>query len=1306
VRYGTTIRWGLLAVAVIIIVAAVGGYWVLKSAAFHQYALRKITAQVAESTGARAEIGSLDFSLSTLTAHLNNITVHGSESTGAKPLLQVEELTVGVKVLSVLHRQINLAELSIRHPVVHIQVDRQGKTNIPQPRPSQSSSQTNVFDLAIGHFAITNGEVDYNDKKTPLDADVYDLQTDVAFTSLSTAYKGAISYSNGQIAYAQYAPFTHSASIRFAASPSKLSIESAQAQIGSSKLSLHAEVSNFTEPSVTGDYDVIIHGQDFAAMLRPVKADGDVHMRGTIRYQSESNQPALRSLEVTGQLECNGLSATSPDGKIDIRKINAQYDLADGNLRVREIAVESLGGRIGADVEILNLDTKPAARVHAALEAISLRAVQQSVRQARSTPIAVSGTLDGVADATWTGSINNLRARSDLRVRANAKEKSSESSTVPVDALIHAAYDASSSSLVLRQSNLKTSAFTLTADGEVSHSSSLKIHAQISDLHQLEQLASSFVPSQTTLPAISGSATLDTTIRGSLQKPELSGQLDASNVHVEGSDWTQISTSFSASPSRFALSNGSLVNANQGRATFDATAALRDWSYAPENAIGANLNVRQMSIADLEHLAKVQYPISGDLSAHVSLTGSQLNPSGSGSANISNARAYGEPFQTLALKFNASNGSITAGVNVAASAGSAITELTFTPKTGAYKLKLDAPAVTLEKLHALHEKQTVRGTLSLSATGEGTLDNPQLNATLGAANLEVSQKMLAGLKANIAVVNKRANLTLDTQASQTSIHAHAQVELTGNYQTDASIDTGAIPLDTLFATFSTTVPAGFQGQTELHATLKGPLKNMALLEAHVTIPTLNAAYQELKIGNAAPIKADYANSVITLQPAELKGTGTSLRLQGSIPLSGSSSPNLTAQGTIDVGILRIFEADLHSSGTVSLDLHAAGSPSNPSIQGQVRLQDITMSTPTAPIGVENLNGTLNAQSDRVQISNLNGQVGGGEVSLGGSIIYRPNLQFALALQGKSIRLRYPTGLRTVLESNLALSGNMQSSTLTGRVLIESLSFTPDFDISKFGDQFSNSVSTPAQPGFADTVNLNVAVQSKENLSANSSQVSLEGAVALNVAGTAANPVITGRTELTSGELFYRGNRYQLQRGLITFADPNQTNPNLNVSVTTNVEQYNLTIGLRGTIDRLTTTYSSDPPLSTADVIHLIAFGNTTSESAAASNSQSTDAMVASSAIGAGLTNGVNSLAGLSSLQIDPLLGGNNQNPSARIALQQRVTKNFLFTFSTDVSQPGQEVVEGDYQINKRWSVTVTRDQLGGVTVAGRLHTKF
>jgi translocation and assembly module TamB len=160
---------------------------------------------------------------------------------------------------------------------------------------------------------------------------------------------------------------------------------------------------------------------------------------------------------------------------------------------------------------------------------------------------------------------------------------------------------------------------------------------------------------------------------------------------------------------------------------------------------------------------------------------------------------------------------------------------------------------------------------------------------------------------------------------------------------------------------------------------------------------------------------------------------------------------------------------------------------------------------------------------------------------------------------------------------------------------------------------------------------------------------------------------------------------------------------LNVSASTTVEQYNLTLNLRGPFDKLTTSYTSDPPLSTADIINLIARGKTTQESAA--SSQSTDSMIASQAASQ-FSGNVQKLAGISTLQIDPLIGGNNSNPSARIAVQQRVTKNFLFTFSTDVSQPGSEVVQGDYQINKRWSVSATRDQLGGVSVDGRLHTRF
>jgi translocation and assembly module TamB len=528
------------------------------------------------------------------------------------------------------------------------------------------------------------------------------------------------------------------------------------------------------------------------------------------------------------------------------------------------------------------------------------------------------------------------------------------------------------------------------------------------------------------------------------------------------------------------------------------------------------------------------------------------------------------------------------------------------------------------------------------------------------------------------------------------------VNLTGDFETDASVDTAAIPLDVLLATYASSVPEGFKGETELHATVKGPLKDKTKLEAHATISTLTATYQSLQIGAVGPIRADYVHSVITLQPAEIRGTDTSIRVQGVFPLAGNAPLTLTAQGSIDARIMRIVSPDLHSSGTVALDVRTSGSAKNPVIQGQVRLQNISMATPDAPVSVDKLDGTLELTNERVQIASLTGAVNGGEISARGSIEYRPSLQFNIALQGKSVRLRYPEGLRTLLDSSLAWTGTMQGSTLTGRVLVDQLGFTPDFDLASFGDQFSSSVAVPAQPGFDDTIKLQVAVQSKNNLNASSSQVSLGGSANLNVIGTAANPVIIGRADLDSGELFYRNVRYQLQRGIITFVNPNQTSPVLDVSVSTTVEQYSLTLNLRGPFDRLTTSYNSDPPLATADIINLIALGKTTSESAA---SQSTDSIIASQAAGQ-LSSGIQKLAGISSLQINPLLGGNSQDPSAQIALQQRVTKNFLFTFSTDVSQPGQEIVQGDYQINQKWSVSVARDQLGGVSVDGRYHTKF
>ncbi|MGA8429929.1 MAG: translocation/assembly module TamB domain-containing protein [Candidatus Sulfotelmatobacter sp.] len=1295
------IGWTVAGLVALIVFAGGAGILFLRSHYFADYALRKIVDNINDATGGRAEIRNLDFDLFTLTAHLYDVTVHGSENSDRAPLLHVDKLTVGLKIQSVLRHKVTLSELLIEHPDVNLLVTRNGKSNLPQPRASQTSGNTSVFDLAVRHALLSRGEINYNDQQTPLDADLHDLNVDIHFNPRTTSYSGSIAYDDGHLRYAKYRPLPHDLAAAFNATPSGLSLDSAKLKVASSTLSLRATLVNYAQPVVDGSYDIGVHSQDFAAMSSSAVPAGDLSLHGNLHYQNSGNQSLLQSISIDGHIASDRLTAVSPDLRLELRKLQGKYRLAHGSLRADEIKAEVLGGILTASLDLQHLDATPSTNISALMHGISLRAVQEAARASRAAPLTVMGTVDGNVAVAWTGNIQNIRGHSDLTLRS-AKAAAANTSQLPIDGEIHASYDGQSGALILRQTALHTATAQVSAQGEISKRSNLQIQASAGDLHQIVELASAFGSDASKLPGISGSASVNATVHGSASAPQVAGQLSAQNLQVQGSEWSSARLSFRADPSGVQIDQGSLVSAHQGKATFSGSAALRNWSYLPSNSIHANLSVQQMPVTDLQRLADLQYPVSGDLSADLNVTGSQLNPAGSGSAHIVNARAYDEPLQNLTAKFQASSGVVTSTLAVASAAGSVNADLSYTPQSKAYSFRINAPSVVLQKIHTLQAKNVpVTGTLALSAQGQGTLDRPQLTAVIESSQLQVKQNSISGLKAEVRVANQRADLSLSSQAAQSSIRAQGHVNLEGNYEAEGSIDTTAIPLDLLLATY-TTVPEGFRGKTEFHATVKGPLKDKSQLEAHLTIPTFSASYQSLEIGAANPIRADYFHSVLTLQPATISGTGTSLRIEGTIPFSGNATPTLTANGTVDVRILRIVAPDVRSSGTLALDIRASGSAANPSLQGQVLLKDISLATDAAPLGLENLNGTLDIANDRIQVSSLAGQLGGGQLSAGGTIVFRPSVQFNLALQAKSIRLRYPDGLRTLLDGNLAFSGTTEASTLNGRVLIDSLSFTPDFDLAKFSDQFGGG-SVPSQPGLADNVRLAIGVQSKDNLSATSSQISIEGNVNLQVIGTAANPVIVGRTDLTSGELFYRNVRYQLQHGLITFDNPTETEPKMDVAVTTTVEQYNLTLTLRGTLDKLDTSYTSDPPLATADVINLIARGQTTEESAA--SSQGTDSIVASQAASQ-VSGGLQKLAGISSLQIDPLIGGNNQNPSARIALQQRVTKNFLFTFSTDVTQPGTEIVEGDYQLNKRWSVSVARDETGGIAVDGRYHTKF
>jgi translocation and assembly module TamB len=230
---------------------------------------------------------------------------------------------------------------------------------------------------------------------------------------------------------------------------------------------------------------------------------------------------------------------------------------------------------------------------------------------------------------------------------------------------------------------------------------------------------------------------------------------------------------------------------------------------------------------------------------------------------------------------------------------------------------------------------------------------------------------------------------------------------------------------------------------------------------------------------------------------------------------------------------------------------------------------------------------------------------------------------------------------------------------------------------------------------ANNIDLDISVRSSDSTSIVTGKLNLDAAANLQVRGTAANPVLIGRMNVESGDLIFRGNRYVLQPSSVEFVNPYETEPNLNLAVETKVQAYNIQMRMRGTMDHLQTTYTSDPALPPADIINLLVFGKT--NEAADANPQpfnlGAESFLASQ-VSSQLTNRVEKVAGISQFSIDPVLG-NQKNMAARISIQQRVTGNLFVAFSTDPTSTERQVVKVEYQVSPKMSVSGVRDQNGG-----------
>jgi translocation and assembly module TamB len=470
------------------------------------------------------------------------------------------------------------------------------------------------------------------------------------------------------------------------------------------------------------------------------------------------------------------------------------------------------------------------------------------------------------------------------------------------------------------------------------------------------------------------------------------------------------------------------------------------------------------------------------------------------------------------------------------------------------------------------------------------------------------------------------------------------------------------------------------------------------------LPAFEVGLPEFLLRSREPLRARLSHGSLEVRDLHLTGEGTDLAIGGTATVAGDGPLDLSARGAADLGVLGALTHRLRARGAASLALQVAGTRRRPKVDGRLDIAGASIRTRGFPHGIENLRGAIHFTEAGAQLIETTGTIGGGAVTLEGQAAYAKGSPFSFELRGTGRRmgLRYPEGLRSLIDADLRLFGDQVTQWVTGNVDVRQAAWTKRYDLAS--ELLAGGTTPEITGGSAASVRFDVKVHAPATLTIDNNLATLVARADLNLQGSEAQPTIVGRAEIDRGRVYFQGNTYVIRRGTIDFANPQKIDPLFDIEAETRLRSYRITLKVSGTLDRVYPTLTSDPPLSAVQILSLLAGAD--ENTVAGLQTQADQARLAATGAATlaagkiaeevGLERGAEKLLGLNRFSIDPsVVRGGVTNPSARVTVGKRITPDLNVLYFIDLRGTEGRVLSVEYTLSDRFSVVLTQSDLDG-----------
>ncbi len=414
-----------------------------------------------------------------------------------------------------------------------------------------------------------------------------------------------------------------------------------------------------------------------------------------------------------------------------------------------------------------------------------------------------------------------------------------------------------------------------------------------------------------------------------------------------------------------------------------------------------------------------------------------------------------------------------------------------------------------------------------------------------------------------------------------------------------------------------------------------------------------------RLATEAPVVVRGQKGQFEIEPFELRGELGTVAAAGSFAADGAL--DIRARCQIDARVLELAGEPVTSAkGSVRADASIRRRASGQwELSGGGEVKDLALDL-GLPFAISDANGTFRLAENRVEIVDMRGRAGGGDVVLAGAAV----LGVGPALQWQAMEVS--TGLIEDVEDRVSgageITGTWHSPVVRGDVTVISALYQRSVELADLVTVFRHKVRRRAISPKAVPVGLDVYVHASDSLYVDTDIAQAEFRADLHVTGTTAAPLLEGRMELLAGSVRVGSTELTVSEGLVIFRREEEIDPELRFTASGPVRRqdavYDVVARVTGTLREYRVALGTEEGgLSQRDVLSLLATGRATAELEGPRGSLARDiVMLAPSLYGRGVTRELKRVLPVDRLEIQPAFSRTTGAFEPRVSVGKDITE--------------------------------------------------